>query len=147
MNRRRAKRRPPRNASAIVEMAVLLPLLLTIALLCIDFGRFAHTFIAINNAARAGAGYASMHPHTATSRSTWVANTQQAIIDEMAAGGWFDAENLQIPAPQLIDDGGGRSRVSVQVTYSFETLIRWPFLPGYNDPIRLTRTVVMRLIR
>ena len=72
-------------------MAILLPLLLTIALLCVDFGRFAHTLIAVNNAARAGAAYASMHPFTPVSRGVWEGNTQLAVKNELEASGWFDA--------------------------------------------------------
>ncbi len=39
------------------------------------------------------------------------------------------------------------SRVEVTVSYPFQTLINWPFLPGYNDPLIITRTVAMRLVR
>jgi Flp pilus assembly protein TadG len=141
------RRSPSRRGSTILELAILLPLLLTIALLCVDFGRFAHTYIAVNNAARAGAAYACMHPFTPVSQATWEANTRQAVVDEMDASGWFDSNKLQIPAPQSFNEGSGRWRVRVEVCYAFETLINWPFLPGYNDPIQLTKVVVMRTIR
>jgi len=39
---------------AVVEFAVVLPLLLTMLLLAVDFGRLFYTYIAVNNAAREG---------------------------------------------------------------------------------------------
>ena len=48
-----------RRGHAAVEFALILPLLVTIIFACIDLGRFAHTYIAVTNAARAGAGFGS----------------------------------------------------------------------------------------
>src|SRR2546423_13511130 len=50
-------RQSVRHAVAAVELAVLLPVLTTIVLGCVDFGRFAYNYIAVTNAARAGAAY------------------------------------------------------------------------------------------
>ena len=55
---------------------------------------------------------------------------------------WVSGEDV----PRILEDNGYR-RVSVQVNYPFKTLIKWPFLPGYNNPLNLKRTVVMRMIR
>lgn len=50
-----------RNASGqgLVEMAVALPVLILLLLAAADFGRLFYTWIAVNNAARAGAQYGS----------------------------------------------------------------------------------------
>jgi hypothetical protein len=118
-----------------------------LVLLTVDFGRFAHTFIAVNNAARAGAGIGSFNNTTPTSKPLWDAAIQQAVEDELATNPWFDPGELVVAVPVLIDEGNGLRRVEVDVTYPFQTLINWPFLPGYNDPVNLRRVVVMRIVR
>ena len=136
-----------RRGSATLEFAVLHPLLITLMLLTVDFGRFAHSYIAVNNAARAGASIASFHPVTAATKPLWDAAIRQAVEDELEANGWFETARLTMPPPNIIDEGNGLSRVEVDVTYPFQTLVNWPFLPGYNDPVNLRRVVVMRMVR
>lgn len=127
-----------------MEFAILLPVLLTLALLCVDFGRFAHCYIAVTNAARAGAGYGSVNPYTAATKPVWDARVRQAVVDELDENSWFQLDELVMPTPEAINEGNGFWRVPVDVTYPFETLINWPFLPGYNEPVMLRRVVVMR---
>jgi hypothetical protein len=136
-----------RRGSATIELAILLPLLLTIALICVDFGRFVHGYIAVTNAAREGAYYGSLHPVTTGTRAAWDAAIRQVARDEMTSNSWFDPADMIVPAPQLIDEGSAFRRVEVEVQYPFQTVINWPLLPGYNDPITLSRKVVMRGIR
>ncbi len=64
---RRATRRKARRGSAILEFSLISPILLSLLLLCIDFGRVPFYYIAVTNAARAGAGYASANPAPAGS--------------------------------------------------------------------------------
>lgn len=47
------------RGQSIVEFAILAPVLMLILLLAVDFGRLFFTYIAVNNAAREGAAYAS----------------------------------------------------------------------------------------
>ena len=110
-------------------------------------GRFCHSFIAVTNAAREGAYYGSFHPVTAGTKPIWDANIQQVVEDELDTNTWFNAADLTVLAPQFVDEGNGIRRVRVEVIYQFNTLINWPFLPGYNDPVQLRRVVVMRQIR
>ena len=116
-------------------------------LLTVDFGRFCHSFIAVNNAARAGGSIASFHPVTPASKPLWDAAIRQAVENELEGNAWFDASKLTMPPPNVIDEGNGLRRVEVDVTYPFQTLINWPLLPGYNDPVNLRRVVVMRMVR
>ena len=64
LTRRRMFRRDPirvRHVSlgqALVEFALVIPVLMLILLACIDFGRIMFSYIQINNAAREGAAYA-----------------------------------------------------------------------------------------
>ena len=55
-----------RRGAAAVELAMILPVLMTIVLGCVDFGRFAYNYIAVTNAARAGASYAIMNNYSPT---------------------------------------------------------------------------------
>ena len=148
---RRVRRRLPKGAAA-VEFAIILPLLMTIVLACVDFGRFAHTYIAVTNAARAGAGFASFHPYTASTRQLWDDRTREAVETELGAiepdatepDPEFDVNKLDVPSPVVSVDADGFERVRVEVSYPFATLAAWPLLP--NDLI-LRRAVEMRFVR
>jgi len=141
------RKRSRRRGSITVEFAILSPVLVMLMLLIVDFGRFAHTYIAVSNAARAGASIGSFNAPTPGSKPLWDFAIRQAVEDELATNTWFNSGNLVIAAPLLIDEGNGLRRVEVDVTYPFQTIINWPFLPGYNDPVDLRRVVVMRLVR
>src|SRR5437899_8835587 len=73
-----------RRAGAAAELAFILPLLVTLVLGAVDFGRCAYYYIAVTNAARAGAQYAIMNNYTASTQSAWQTNVKQAITDEMS---------------------------------------------------------------
>ncbi len=81
-----------RRGSATIELSIMLPLLITVGVIATDFGRFAHTHIAVTNAARAGAGFGSMHRVTPTTLPLWRAAIRQAVEIEMANNAWFDAD-------------------------------------------------------
>ncbi|HUT14609.1 MAG TPA: TadE family protein [Thermoguttaceae bacterium] len=136
---RRSRRR---RGVAAVEMAIILPLLVTIVLGCVDLGRFAHAFIAVNNAARAGAGFACLHPFTTTTQSKWHQQIRQTVETEL--GTRFDPSKLDVPLPDVSIEPDGRKRVRVEVSYPFETVVRWPLLP---TEMNLRRAVEMRFIR
>lgn len=144
---RRHTRRGVCRGSATLELAAVLPMLLTLMLLCADFGRFAHWHIAVTNAARVGAGYACTQPVTSGTASIWQSNVRAAVIADLQANTWFDASKLGVSAVPSAAESNGLRHVTVEATYPFQTLINWPFLPGYNDPLTLRRTVVMRVIR
>lgn len=141
------RKRSQRGGSITVEFAILSPVLVMLIVLTVDFGRFAHTYIAVSNAARAGASIGSFHAPTPGSKPLWDAAIQQAVKDELEANTWFNSGDLVIAAPLLIDEGNGLRRVEVDVTYPFQTFINWPLLPFYNDPVMLRHVVVMRLVR
>lgn len=147
--RKRRRMRCQRRGVAALELAIILPLLITIVLGCVDFGRFAYTYIAVTNAARAGAGFGSVHSYTFSPESTWVAAVRQAAIDEMCGSSadntpLFDASKVTIATPVVTTDSGGQQRVRLTVSYPFEMLIQTPFLP--IDNMEITRTVEMRLL-
>lgn len=134
-------RRRQRGAVA-VEFALVLPLLITIVLGCIDFGRFAYTHIAVTNAAREAAGFASMHPPPNTDPGPWITAITAAALSEL--GTLFDPGKVTVTNPAVSNDGSGVKRVRVEVSYPFEMVVPWPFLP---NSLTLARAVEMRMIR
>jgi Flp pilus assembly protein TadG len=134
--------RKHRRGTAAVEMAIILPLLMAILLGCVDFGRFAYTYIAVTNASRSGAAFASSHPFTATTRQTWEQRTRDAAVAEMGAA--FDEANIDVPSPVVTTESDGLKRVRVKVTYPFETIVNWHM---WDNQIPITRAVEMRFIR
>jgi Flp pilus assembly protein TadG len=133
--------RRQRGAVAL-ELALILPLLITIVLGCIDFGRFSYTYISVTNAAREGAGFASMHPPPQTDPGPWITAITAAVLSELGTS--FDASKVTVANPNVSNDGSGVKRVRVEVSYPFEMIIPWPLLP---NSLTLTRAVEMRMIR
>jgi len=138
--RRNGRARP---AAAAAELVVLLPVLLLLVLGALDFGRFAYTYIAVTNAARAGAGYGSANPYTTATFATWQANVQQAVADELNGVPGFNAAQLAVTT-NVVSEAGGLWRVEVQASYPFQTLIPWVGIP---QNLTLQRQVVQRGIR
>ncbi len=58
---RRSSARDSARGQALVEFALVAPVMLVIMLLAVDFGRLFFTYVAVNNAAREGAFYAATH--------------------------------------------------------------------------------------
>lgn len=130
-SRRTARRRPLRGV-AVVELAVLLPLLVLLFMITIDFARIFYFSLTLTNCARAGALYAS-DPTTADESP--FANVQAAALS--------DASNLT-PQPTVTSTSGtdaqGRKYVSVTVNYTFQTITGFPGIP---NQVALQRTMTM----
>ena len=143
-HRRCRARRRHRDAAAAIELALLLPLLVTIALGCVDFGRVFYMNIAVANATRAGAGVASFNPVSAGSWANWESAVHVAVIEELGQQTGFDPERLAIATPVVTSEGAGFSRVRVQVSYRFPTVVNWVLLP---NEVELRHAVEMAVIR
>src|SRR5262245_891306 len=86
-----------RRGAAAAELAIILPLLVTVVLAAVDFGRFASAYIALTNAARAGAAYGMMNNYTASTLAGWQAGITQAARDEISPQvGADNAANLTV---------------------------------------------------
>jgi Flp pilus assembly protein TadG len=133
-----------RAGGVLIEFALVLPVMVTLVLATIDFGRFAYFHIAVTNSARVGAGYAAMHPYTSTTQATWQANIRDTVKKEMQGVPNYSDNSLTMTAPQVTTDSDGQKRVRVDVQYPFNTLISWPFIPSH---FTLQRAVEMRFIR
>jgi Flp pilus assembly protein TadG len=125
---------PPskRTGAAVVELAVLLPLLVMLFIVATDFARVFYFSVTLNNCARAGALYA--YDPTAAPESAF-ASTQAAALAE--------ATNLS-PQPTITTtngvDGSGRAYVEVTANYTFQTVTSFPGIP---NNVQLSRTVRM----
>jgi len=129
---RRIVRSRPLRGVAVVELAVLLPLLILLFLIAIDFARVFYFSLSLTNCARAGALYAS---DPAVANESPFASTQAAAL--------ADATNLS-PQPTITSTSGtdslGRKYVSVTANYTFQTVTGFPGIPA-NVPLQ--RTVTM----
>jgi Flp pilus assembly protein TadG len=123
-----------RRGAAVVELAVLLPLLAFVFIISVDFARVYYYSITVTNCARAGAMYAS-DPTTAAESP--YANVQAAAL--------ADATNLS-PAPTVSSSSGtdtsGRGYAEVTVRYTFRTITGFPGVP---NNVELVRTVRMNI--
>jgi Flp pilus assembly protein TadG len=118
---------------AVVELAVLLPLLVMLFVVTVDFARVFYFSVTLTNCARAGAMYA-MDPIT-QNESPYKSVSEAALSD---------ATNLT-PQPTVTQGSGtdslGRPYVEVTVSYPFTTITNFPGIPS----MQLSRTVRMRL--
>jgi Flp pilus assembly protein TadG len=138
-----------RRGAAATELALLLPVLVLVVLGCVDFGRFAYNYIAVTNAARAGASYGAMNNYTASTYSTWSAGITQTARDEMSQQvGSGNIGNLKVTVAPPIIDANGLRRVRVTASYPFTTVVTWN-LGGWGlpSPLTLQQQAEMRLIR
>jgi Flp pilus assembly protein TadG len=75
------------RGQALVEFALVLPILVLLLVMAVDFGRVFYGWVALNNAARVGANYAALHadawttPDNATKQSERAAYLAQIVND------------------------------------------------------------------
>ena len=123
-----------RGGAAVVELAVLLPLLVMLFILATDFARVFYFSVTLNNCARAGALYA--YDPTSAPESAF-GSTQAAALAE--------ATNLT-PQPTITTangvDGAGRSYVEVTANYTFQTITSFPGIPNNVQHSRKVRMFV-----
>jgi Flp pilus assembly protein TadG len=121
-----------RRGAAVVELAVMLPLLVLLFLVTVDFARVYYYSLTLTNCARNGALYAS-DPTSAV----------ESPFPNVVQAARSDAANLS-PPPQISQnygiDASGRNYVEVTATYTFSTMTKFPIIPS---DLQLTRTVRM----
>ncbi|HKI21231.1 MAG TPA: TadE/TadG family type IV pilus assembly protein [Isosphaeraceae bacterium] len=150
-SRYRLRRYPQRKGASATELAIILPLFITIVLGCVDFGRFAYTYIAVSNAARAGAAWAMTNKpaNMAAPTATWQNQISTAVSNEMSLQPGFQANNVTVgTVTPVLNADGSTYGFTVTVSYPFTTIVNWN-VSGYGIPssITLTQQVTMRFIR
>jgi Flp pilus assembly protein TadG len=122
-----------RRGAAAAELAVLLPFLIFLFVVGVDFARVFYFSVILTNSARNGAVYGSGSPTQAAD----TAGIQQAAL--------ADATDLS-PAPTVASttgtDASNYQYVKVTVQQPFHTVISFPGVPS---AFTLTRTVQMRV--
>ena len=144
----RGQKKSRRPGAAALELALILPLLILVALGTIDFGRFAYTYIAVTNAARAGAGFGSSHFFTPTTQPLWEQYIREAAVNEMCpssspGSGSFDPDKISIVVTFLSD---GQKRVKVEVGYPFSMIVFPTIVNWEQSNLTLSRGVEMSML-
>src|SRR5438105_12002659 len=135
----------PRGAAAATELALVLPLLILLAVACVDFGRYAYYSIAVQNAARTAAEYAIMNPYPTDAPAPWTSAVNQAAVDEMANQTGYNPGTLSVSSSVTFDKTSGLPYITVTTTYTgFSTVIDWP---GIDHNPTLSAGLVVRGIR
>jgi Flp pilus assembly protein TadG len=116
-----------------VELAVLLPFLLYLCVIAVDWARLMYFTITINDCARSGAIWASDAELRMKSRYTTVRDAALAEAPEL------DPTATVASVPTTYEGNAG---VAVTVTMPFRTITNFPGVPANET---LIRTVKMRL--
>lgn len=121
------------RGAAVVELALLLPFLLFLFVVGVDFARVFYYSQTLATCARNGAIYGS---NLVTATSPYTSLEQAALAD---------ATNLS-PQPAVSSttgtDTAGNPYVKVTVSWNFQTIAS---LPGVPSTVRLSRTAQMRV--
>jgi Flp pilus assembly protein TadG len=132
MRRPQPTPRTMRRGVAVVELAILLPILTLLFVVAIDYARVFYFAVTVGGAARNGALYA--RDSVTAAESPFTSTTEAALAD---------AKNLT-PTPTVASTNGtddkGQPYVEVTVTYTFKTLTNYPMVPS---TVTLARTVRM----
>ena len=134
------------KGSAMVELAVVLPVLILIAIGVMDYGRVYFTSVAVANAARAGAEWGASEPGN---------QTQFTKMEDFAKLDGAEAAPITVTASRVCRCGGttvlcsatcggyGVPRVFIQVTASkvVTMLLNYPGLP---PTVTVSRTATFR---
>ena len=102
---------PP--AQALVEVAILLPMLLLLVLGAMDFGRMFFTKIALTNAAREGANYLTYYPEDKNSNYT---ATYEEISHEILKNKIVDPSLVTTDLPVNCCTRGNYVEITVRIT-------------------------------
>ena len=134
-----------RRGQAVVEFALVLPLLLLLVLGAIEFGRVLLRLHLLTTASREGARVGSLPNNLEADIEDKVQDILEAA--GLESGSWSVQTVVRDPDGVLVDGGLAnaeqRDRVEVSVTNSFEVLTG-SFVPGLSGTIPLTSTCVFR---
>jgi len=120
------------RGQALVELALVLPILLLMLFGIVEFGRIFNAYLVVSQAAREGARVAAL------------GGTDEEITQAVSnAAGIFDAEDLDIQ----IDPEGSRERgeaATISVFYNVDIIA--PVISSIvPDPYQVSATMVMRV--
>ncbi len=140
------------RGSALVELAVTLPLLVLLVVGVADFARVFHVSMALTNAARAGAQYGSQNnKHTDTANMVTTATAAAGTVPITAVASYLcecatDAGTFTATSPAnncSATCAGGHLAIQVTVTTTstFNTISQFPGIP---HTLTMTRSASLR---
>jgi len=136
----RVPRRQGRRGQALVEFALILPLLMLVLFGIVEFGRAWNAKQVLTDAAREGARLAVVGDPTITQ----VSQVDDRVKEKIARGG-FDTTQVAIAYPDGFHTGTGNiTSVEVSMPYRFVVLHRLASLVTNNGVITLRTTARMR---
>lgn len=131
---------PVSRGQALVESALILPLLALLLVMAIDFGRVFFGWVALNNAARIGADYAAGHADAWDGDLYPQKAEQQARYQELILND-LQALNCTLPGGDPVDDpvfSGFEDGDGVQVTLDCEFGLITPLAESvFGGPVAL----------
>ena len=119
------------RGNAVVEFALVLPILLLVLFGISEFGRMIMTTNMLHTAAREGARLAAVSPVSDS------LNVRSRVTEVLAAG------KIEPTAIRILHDAGAHT-VRVQVTADFDVLSRSVLPPSMRGTIELTGETVFR---
>lgn len=126
-----------------MELAFVLPVLLSIVFACIDFARFVYGYIAVSNAVRVGAEYGATHRCSNYTLTSWETRVREMLEEELQNLPGFDPSLLHASVTWS-DQLDGMGIVTVEADYPFETVVHWPGIP---KDVTLRRAITMQQVR
>ncbi|MBI1346362.1 hypothetical protein GC163_08730 [bacterium] len=118
---------PYRGVSA-VEMAIALPVLISLVLGAVDFARAYTTRMALANAIRVGAEQGATHRLTELTSASWESRIQSAILEELQDTPQLQLSQLSVDIDSSVD-GDDRLQIVVSAQVPFQTIVDWPGIP------------------
>jgi len=109
-------------------MALVLPVLLTLAIGAVDFARAYTTFNALSNAVRVGAETGATHRRTDLTSASWEDRIHTRIQQELLDTPQISLSQLLVDI-QPITTESDRLRITVSAQIPFQTIVDWPGLP------------------
>ena len=144
----RMKRLKNSRGAAAVEMALMVPLLVLLALGAVDLGRVFYDVVAVTSAARAGLSYGSLNAAKSqdTTKISEVANadahnTQGGISFVIGRVCQCDDTTVVDCETGTCSEGASRVYVRVRASKTFETALPYPGIPS---SVNITRDAYMR---
>jgi Flp pilus assembly protein TadG len=135
------KSRQRRKGVAAAEMAVLLPLLITLFVIALDWSRIIYYAVTVSNCARNGAIWL-VDPYSGT-MSPYASLTDAAVAD---------APNLsplptvaRVPDTGYSTDANGNKYVECKVSYDFKMITSFPGVPKTTTVTRTVRVYPLPL--
>lgn len=119
------RRRGAARGQATVEIALVLPVIVVVALAVVQVGVIVHARVMVTHAAREGVRVAA------------VGGTDEAVVQAAAAAGGLSPSRVRV----TVERSGGR--VNVSVDYSAATTV--PLVGAFLGSVPLTATATMRL--